>query len=149
MRIKDKGENLVKKGHTFLGYRIIDGKAVINEHDAMKVRLIFKGYLSGLSYIDAAKAVGLQMCSSSVKLLMRNEHYLGDDYYPRIIDRNTFDAAETERQRRSAALNKKEGARGEPKFNAPKKFTLAKGLQKLSDPFEQASYVYSLIDIEE
>lgn len=87
----------MRLNNTFFGYKIVDGRAVIYEKDAGKVRLLYKGYLSGLSYIDAAKAVGLDLHASSVKMLMRNARYTGDDFYPEIIDRTTFDAAERER----------------------------------------------------
>ena len=86
----------MRLNNTFFGYKIVDGRAVIHEKDAGKVRLLYKGYLSGLSYIDAAKAVGLDLHASSVKMLMRNARYTGDDFYPEIIDRTTFDAAERE-----------------------------------------------------
>lgn len=99
----------MRLNNTFFGYKIVDGRAVIHEKDAGKVRLLYKGYLSGLSYIDAAKAVGLDLHASSVKMLMRNARYTGDDFYPEIIDRTTFDAAERERLRRCSVLGKKEG----------------------------------------
>ena len=76
----------MRLNNTFFGYKIVDGRAVIHEKDAGKVRLLYKGYLSGLSYIDAAKAVGLDLHASSVKMLMRNARYTGDDFYPEIID---------------------------------------------------------------
>ena len=38
--------------------------------------------------------------------MLKNMHYLGDEYYPAIIDRGTFDKAERGRMRRAAALSK-------------------------------------------
>ena len=35
--------------------------------------------------------------NASVKWLLQNRHYLGDEFYPAIINRQTFDAAEAER----------------------------------------------------
>jgi hypothetical protein len=56
----------MRLNNTFFGYKIVDGRAVIHEKDAGIVRLLYKGYLSGLSYIDAAKAVGLNLHASSM-----------------------------------------------------------------------------------
>ena len=38
--------------------------------------------------------------------MMQNKRYLGDDYYPAIIDKETFDAAEKERVKRQIRLGR-------------------------------------------
>jgi hypothetical protein len=137
----------MRRNNTFFGYKIVDGRAVIHEKDAGKVRLLYKGYLSGLSYIDAAKAVGLDLHASSVKMLMRNARYTGDDFYPEIIDRTTFDAAERERLRRCSVLGKKEWqSKEQAPGTAPQHFSFRQGLKQFRDPFRQAEYIYSLIE---
>ncbi|WP_019000871.1 hypothetical protein [Succinimonas amylolytica] len=139
----------MRQNNTFLGYRIEDGRAVVHEKDAAKVRLLYKGYLSGLSYIDAAKSVGLELNASSVKMLMRNVRYAGDDFYPQIIDRTTFDAAESERLRRCRLLGKKEGqSKEKAQKTVPQNFSFRKCLKTFGDPFKQAEYIYSLIESE-
>ena len=137
----------MRLNNTFFGYRIVDGRAVIHEKDACKVRLLYKGYLSGLSYIDAAKAVGLDLHASSVKMLMRNARYTGDDFYPEIIDRTTFEAAERERLRRCSVLGKMEGqSKEKAPGTAPQHFSFRQCLKQFRDPFRQAEYIYSLIE---
>ena len=137
----------MRQNNTFLGYRIEDGRAVVHEKDAVKVRLLYQGYLSGLSYIDAAKSVGLELNASSVKMLMRNVRYAGDDFYPQIIDRTTFDAAERERLRRCSVLGKKEGqSKEQAPGTAPQHFSFRQCLKQFRDPFRQAEYIYSLIE---
>lgn len=137
----------MRLNNTLFGYKIVDGRAVIHEKDAGKVRLLYKGYLSGLSYIDAAKAVGLDLHASSVKMLMRNARYTGDDFYPEIIDRTTFDAAESERLRRCRLLGKKEGqSKEKAQKTVPQNFSFRKCLKTFGDPFKQAEYIYSLIE---
>ena len=96
----------MRQGHTPYGYRIKDGKAIICQEEADQVRRIFAGYLSGLSLKMAAKEAGLTMQHSSVKRLLQNKHYPGDDFYPAIIDQEIFDAADVERQRREEALGR-------------------------------------------
>ena len=139
----------MRLNNTFFGYKIVDGRAVIHEKDAGKVRLLYKGYLSGLSYIDAAKAVGLDLHASSVKMLMKNARYAGDDFYPGIVDRTTFDAAESERLRRCRLLGKKEGqSKEKAQKTVPQNFSFRKCLKTFGDPFKQAEYIYSLIESE-
>lgn len=93
-------------GHTPYGYRIEDGKAVIDEAAATQVRELYKNYLSGLSLTNAAKEAGLDLLHSGAKRMMRNSHYLGDDFYPAIIDKESFDAVEAELSKRSTKLGR-------------------------------------------
>ena len=64
------------------GYKIEKGKAVIDEAQAEQVRMIYKGYLSGLAYVAAAEAAGLTLLHPGVKKMLQNKRYLGDKYYP-------------------------------------------------------------------
>ena len=93
-------------GHTPYGYRIENGKAVIDESAAEQVRMLYKNYLSGLSLVNATKFAGLNLQHSSAKRMMRNKHYLGDDFYPAIIDKESFIAVEEELSKRSAVLGR-------------------------------------------
>ena len=72
-------------GHTPFGYRIENGKAVIDEAAAAQVRDLYKNYLSGLSLTNAAKEAGLNLFHSGAKRMMLNRHYLGDDTRPSLI----------------------------------------------------------------
>ena len=89
-------------GHTPLGYRIENGIEVIDEEAATKVRQLYKNYLGGLSLTNAAKEAGINALHADSKRIMQNKHYLGDDFYPAIIDKETFIAAGREIRRRSA-----------------------------------------------
>jgi hypothetical protein len=82
-----KGKDVRKVAHTPYGYRIENGIAVIDEEKAEKVRNLYKGYLSGLSLSVAAKTAGIDAYHRTAGRMLRNERYLGDDYYPAIIDR--------------------------------------------------------------
>lgn len=46
-------------GHTPYGYRIEDGKAVVDDIAAEQVKELFSGYLAGLSLKGAAKKAGI------------------------------------------------------------------------------------------
>lgn len=72
--------------HTPYGYDIVDGKVVINEKAAEQVRAFFQNYLNGMALAKAAEHVGMKLFHGSAGRMLRNKHYLGDDYYPQIID---------------------------------------------------------------
>ena len=93
-------------GHTPFGYRIENGKAVIDEAAASQVRNLYKNYLSGLSLTNAAKEAGLDLLHAGAKRMMLNRHYLGDDFYPAIIDLASFDAVSAELSTRSTRLGR-------------------------------------------
>ena len=139
----------MSRGHTPYGYRIENGIAVVCEEQAAQIRKIYEGYLGGLSLRNAAKEAGITATHSSVKRLLQNPHYLGDDFYPAIIDQKTFDAFELERLRREKALGrdnlKKKTVEARP---APTTFRMGKPVPMSDDPYKQAEYVYSLIESE-
>ena len=135
-------------GHTPFGYRIENGKAVVNEEQAAQIRTLYEGYLGGLALMEAAKAAGLKLYHGSAKLMMQNRHYLGDDYYPAIISHDIFDAALAEQQKRARVLGRvfepKETEAAPPAMH----FTIGRVTQKYEDPFKQAEYAYGLIESE-
>lgn len=135
-------------GHIPYGYRIENGKAVIDEAAATQVREHYKNYLCGLSLTNAAKEAGLDLLHSGAKRMMRTSHYLGDDFYPAIIDKESFDAVEAELSKRSTKLGRND------RYNAPKAkkpptaFRLGDTTENYDNPIRQAEYLYSLIESE-
>jgi hypothetical protein len=135
-------------GHTPYGYRIENGKAVIDEEKAGQVRKLYNGYLSGLAYIPAAEAAGLKLYHAGAKKMMQNRYYLGDEFYPAIIDTETFDAAETERVKRQVKLGRVFDDKPAKVNNVATGFSIPKVQIRYDDPFKQAEYVYGLIESE-
>lgn len=134
--------------HIPYGYKIENGKAVIDEEKAEQVRKLYKGYLSGLAYMPAAEAAGLQLYHTSAKKMMQNKRYLGDEYYPAIIDKETFDAAEAERVKRQVKLGRVFDEKPGKTSKIASGFMMPKVQIKFEDPIRQAEYVYSLIESE-
>lgn len=134
--------------HVPYGYRIENGKAVIDEEKAEQVRKLYKGYISGLAYVPAAKDAGLTLSHSGAKRIMQNKHYLGGDYYPAIIDKETFESAEAERVKRQAKLGRIFDEKPAKMSKVAIGFTIPKVQKKYDDPFKQAEYIYSLIESE-
>ena len=79
---------------------------MIGEAAAAQVRDLYKNYLSGLSLTNAAKEAGLDLLHAGAKRMMLNRHYLGDDFYPAIIDPASFDAVSAELTKRSTKLGR-------------------------------------------
>lgn len=134
--------------HILYGYRIENGLAVIDEEKAATVRELFQGYISGLALMAAAEKVGLKLYHGSAGRMLRNEKYLGDDYYPSIIDREIFDKAEEIRMSRARALGRVQELKGKTECIFPTHFSMPVVKTVYKDPFEQAAYAYGLIESE-
>lgn len=81
--------------------------------------------------------------------MLRNTRYLGDEYYPAIIDPGTFTAAEAERIKRAEKLGRIREPEVKKEVVYPTAFRIKEGIERFDDPFEQAEYTYSLIESEE
>lgn len=135
-------------GHTPFGYKIENGSAVVDEAAAGQIRQIFRSYLEGDSLVTAAKKAGVISFHGGISRMLKNKHYLGDEYYPAIIDRETFDRAEQERMRRAAALGRIKEPAVQEGILIPTVFHTKLVEQTFDDPFLQAEYAYSLIESE-
>lgn len=144
MRTYLPGKDLIMK-HTPYGYDIVGGAAVINEEQAANLRKLCENYLSGMSFIQAAKEVGLEMKHSGVKRLMQNPRYLGDDFYPAILTAEIAQAVEAERLRRDALYKGTRYTKEAVTTVIPTRFAMKRTAPKYQDPIKQAEYAYSQI----
>lgn len=132
--------------HTPYGYSIIDGMPVINEKEAIVLRKICENYISGMSFVKAAKEAGLYIGHSRVKRLMLNKRYLGDEFYPAILREEIVEEVKFEIKRRAKALGRK-GGKQKKIINSViyTDFSIPKIELKYENPVKQAEYAYSLI----
>lgn len=144
MRTRLPGKDLIMK-HTPYGYYIVGGAAVINEEQAANLRKLCENYLSGMSFVQAAKDVGLEMKHSGVKRLMQNPRYLGDDFYPAILTAEIAQAVEDERLRRDALYKGTRRTKEAVTTLIPTRFSMKRTAPKYQDPIRQAEYAYSQI----
>ena len=107
-------------GHTPYGYSIENGCATIKEDEANKIRKLYENY----------------------------RHYLGDDFYPAIIDQETFDEAAAIRLERAGKLGRLNRKKNSKPAASPTSFRMAVAEQHYEDPRLQAEYIYSLIESE-
>ena len=135
-------------GHIPYGYRITNGKAVIDEQSAERIKILFQSYLTGDSLATAAKKAEIIAFHAGISRMLQNKHYLGDEYYPALIDPDTFAAVETERIRRAEKLGRVRKPKVKKEVVYPTTFCISEGTERFDDPFQQAEYAYSLIETE-
>ena len=130
------------------GYRIEDGKPVIDPQEAARLRDFFQLYNSGKSLKIAAEGAGIgdRVCHMSAKKMLMNRRYLGEGDYPGIVRAEVFEQAQAELCRRSALHTRK--SKPQRKMSQPCGFTMHQPVQNYDDPAAQAEYMYSLIECE-
>ena len=82
------------------GYRIVDGRAQVDETEAEKLRQYFDLYLAGSSMAEAAREAGLQCSATTFRNLILRKEYTGTDYYPAIITADYQEQLLTEMKKR-------------------------------------------------
>ena len=135
-------------GHTPFGYRIENGIAVVDEPAADKIRQLYQNYLDGLSLSKAAAEAGIKTYHGTAKRLMENEHYLGDSFYPAIIDEDTYRKAREERKRRATALGRNNKKTQKRQIQIPTFFHVGEVTAFYDNPIKQTEYLYNLIESE-
>lgn len=148
MRINLKRKDLTIMGHTPYGYKIENGKAVIDEPAATKIRTLYTNYLSGMALVAAAKASGIDTYQGTVRRLLQNRHYIGDTFYPAIIDITTYKKANAELTARATTMGRLNKITVLPTKDAPVNFTMGEITNHFPDPLKHAEYLYSLIESE-
>lgn len=135
--------------HIPLGYKIVDGCAVVDEPTVEQIKATYRYYFEGKSLVDAAKEAGFKMNHATVKRMLSNKKYLGTDYYPQIIDEETIERFQEELTRRAGNLGRLDRKCKERNITISTSFRFKPAELTFADPFEQAEYIYSLIESEE
>ncbi len=102
------------------------------------------------SDFDAANALVNQRTAEKGidKRLMETTHYLGDSFYPAIIDKDTYQKAHEERKSRATALGRNNKKTQMRKLQIPTRFHMGEVAALYDNPVKQAEYLYSLIESE-
>ena len=130
------------------GYRVKEGKPVIEPQEAERLRELFGNFISGMGYKLAAESAGIgkNVYHKSAKNMLMNRRYLGDGNYPRIITPDVFEQAQAEIQRRGELHPSK--SKPPLVVSQPSTFRILLPEQRFDDPVAQAEYMYSLIECE-
>lgn len=131
------------------GYTITDGVVTVDEKAAGQVKEFFKKYISGLSLTVAGEQAGIEKTHSVMGRILKNVLYLGNDIYPAIIDKETFDKAEEVRNKRAKDLGRIVELAA---FTSPlpmERFKMRKVEDKLPvEPVARAECLYNMIESE-
>lgn len=102
--------------HMPLGYGIVDGRAEIIPEAAIIVKEVFQKYLNGISTYRIAKILteqGILNASHkpswnhcSVGKILENTKYMGDGFYPTMIDKETFEQVQLRRREKAESLGR-------------------------------------------
>ena len=122
-------------------------RLIIDKPAAAKLRQLYKNYLSGMSLSKAAEA-GIPTYHGTAKRLMGTVHYLGDSFYPAIIDKETYQKAQEERKRRATKLGRNNKQTQMRAIQIPTSFHMGEVTALHDNPMKQAEYLYSLIESE-
>ncbi len=99
-----------------IGYKMVDGKIVIDGNKAEVIKKIYKDYLDGVSTNKIAEylvAKGIPNANKkiswsygSVRRILVNIKYLGDSIHPQIIDEKIFELVQRRRKETAIRLGK-------------------------------------------
>ncbi|EHR31678.1 hypothetical protein HMPREF9709_01845 [Helcococcus kunzii ATCC 51366] len=133
--------------HLPYGYRIENGVCVINNEESGILKKLFLSYLEVGTLLGASDKSGFNTKSHAcVKRILINKRYLGDDYYPKIIEKELFEKVNEKLKEKE---NSRKGVPSDEKtYQDIIGFKIRKEEKKILDPFELASYRYSLIECE-
>ncbi len=129
--------------HIPYGYCIRNGRAEPVPEEVERIRIFIDLYLSGLSIKEANQAAGIPRSATSLRHLLKNPVYLGDGYYPALTEKDTFDLAALEIERRTHS-GSRFTARGQPVRQTFRMKSPRRNVNGMTAG-EIAAYIYSLI----
>jgi site-specific DNA recombinase len=102
--------------HMPIGYKLVEGKIQFDEPKAAAVKKVFADYLSG----TATHAIAKQLTKmkflnannkaswnhGSIGKILENVKYLGDEFYPQMIDAGLFEQVQKRRKERCEQLGR-------------------------------------------
>lgn len=103
--------------HIPYGYKIENGMAAPDSVRASQVKNLFKEYLKGASLRSAAEASGINLPHPSIGRILDNPVYLGDGFYPVIVNEKMWNETAMERKRRAEALGRNKNYFSDDKSN--------------------------------
>jgi len=148
VRLEAAGKVGVIMMHTPYGYKIENGQAVIDEPIATKVRQLFIEFLNCGSMRAAAVKAGIEKTHSVIGRLLKNKVYLGDEYYPKMIDEELFYKVQELRNSNAKAQNRIQDYIKQAPVADEAQYRIGKVQQCYENPYLQAEYAYGLIEEE-
>ena len=130
--------------HIPYGYKIENGRAVIISKEADRIHLLYNAFLQGLSIDAAGKKAGIPLSRSAVGKILSNPVYLGDDYYPQVIEESLYRKVQLERSGRSNSSAR--GSSAPPAMQFQTSFRLVNLPEKEGNAVIDAQNLYASIE---
>lgn len=102
--------------HMPMGYKLVDGKVQLDEPKVAIVKKVFQDYISGTSTQAIAKQLtqmGVLNANNkaswnhgSIGKILENVKYMGDEFYPQMIDAELFEQVQKRRKERCEQLGR-------------------------------------------
>ena len=92
------------RGEIPYGYRIVNGMAEPDPREHEKLLQLYVHYLEGWPLKKCQTLIGIDRSIRGIRSILDNPVYLGTDYYPPLIDGETWQAAKEAAERRGAHL---------------------------------------------
>lgn len=131
--------------HIPYGYRIYNGEVVKDENEASKIKALFNHYLDSKSMRASAKEVGIEKLHAAIGRILSNKKYLGNEFYPQLIEPKLFEAVQVLREQNALDQNRIKVIKPEIKATSIPKYRVDKVEQQIDDPYQQAEYIYNQI----
>lgn len=131
--------------HVPYGYKIESGVAMLNEPEANKIKQLFTSYVKFKSIKKANDIANIDKTHSVVGRLLKNEIYLGNDYFPQIIDKDLFKRAQNIRKTNPRSRARVDRVEHNELQSRKFMFAINEIKPKYNDPYKQAEYAYSQI----
>lgn len=132
--------------HIFYGYRVENGKTIIYEPEAEKIRSLYHHYLECKSMLKAARTAGIKKTHSSIGRILKNEAYLGTDFYPKLVDKDIFHRVQGLREENAIQQNRLRPSKPLEEVKPKTNYRLGKVERQYDNPYRQAEYAYSQIE---
>ena len=94
---------------TVYGYQFIEGILQIDEEQGRMVQEIFKAYNSGVPVSRLKDHIeGLEINRVRLSDMLSDKRYLGNEFFPQIIDQKLFEAVQQRKKERRKAIGKEQ-----------------------------------------
>lgn len=132
--------------HIPYGYKIERGLAIVIDEQAVRIRSLYHAFLEGLSIDAAGKQAGIPLSRSAIGKILANPVYLGDGYYPQLIEETLFDKVQEERAARASSASPAARSRAPAAVPVQTSFHLRSLPRKEGDPVADAHNLYKSIE---
>lgn len=128
------------------GYEVKRGKICINKKESIEIRETFNTYIKCNSYVETCKILGSKNSPSRIRYILLKSIYIGNEKYPAIISRDTFDEVQNLILKKAIQVGKVYKPKPPKEIKVTSTFTIGTVPAKYDNPYQQAEFAYSQIE---